>query len=218
MNHKKILSLIENGESLTVEFKQRFSDYNKIAKEFIAFANTKGGIILFGIDDDGSVYGVDSEKSEYELIKETFENYCEPKIDYEISYHSLENKEIVCVEISESKNKPHRIQDYKTNLDLKSAQVYIRINDKSVPASKEMMKILQSRSSEQILKNYSIGKNEKIVFEYLGENDSITAKKLSSIANISSRRASRTLINLVRTDILAIHTKDDGEDYFSNLT
>lgn len=218
MNLKKLVSLIENGESLTVEFKQRFSDYSKIAKEFISFANTKGGTILFGIDDDGSVYGVDSEKSEYELIKETFENYCEPKIDYEISYHSLENKEIVCVEISESKNKPHRIQDYKTNLDLKSAQVYIRINDKSVPASKEMIKILQSRSSEQILKNYSIGKNEKIVFEYLGENDSITAKKLSSIANISSRRASRTLINLVRADILAIHTKDDGEDYFSNLT
>ncbi|MBK7104175.1 MAG: ATP-binding protein [Ignavibacteriae bacterium] len=218
MTQKKLLRLLESGESLTTEFKQRFSDYSKIAKEFISFANTKGGTILFGIEDNGSVYGVESEKSETELINETFQNYCEPKIDYEISYHNLENKEIVCVEIPESKNKPHRIQDYKTNLDLNSAQVYIRVNDKSLPASKEMIKILQSRSNEQILKNYSIGKNEKIVFEYLNESDFITAKQLSRIANISSRRASRTLINLVRADILAIHTKDDGEDQFSNLT
>lgn len=218
MNRRKLLSKIEIGESLYVEFKQRFSDYLKIAKEIIAFANTKGGVIIFGIDDDGSIYGVESEKSETELIKETFENYCEPKVNYEISYHSLENKEIVCVEIPESENKPHRIQDYKSKLDINTAQVYIRVNDKSVPASKEMIKILQSRSTEHTLKNYSIGKNEKIVFEYLGENDFISAKKLSAIANISTRRASRTLINLVRANILAIHTKDDGEDYFTNLT
>ncbi|MFZ1288579.1 MAG: ATP-binding protein [Melioribacteraceae bacterium] len=217
MNRKKLVSLIEKGESLTVEFKQRFSEYNKIAKEFIAFANTKGGTILFGIDDDGSVYGVESEKSEMELIKETFQNYCEPKIEYEISYNDLDNKEIVCVEIPESKNKPHRIQDYKSNLDLNTAQVYIRVNDKSVLASKEMIKILQSRSNEQILKNYSINKNEKIVFEYLEENDFITAKHLSRLANISSRRASRTLINLVRAEILAIHTNENGEDFYTNM-
>jgi predicted HTH transcriptional regulator len=217
MNHKNLLSLLEQGENLSIEFKQRFSDYKKIAKEFIAFANTNGGVVLFGIDDDGSIYGVESEKSETELIKETFQNYIEPKIDYEISYVDLENREIVCVEIPESKNKPHRIQDYLSNLDINSAQVYIRVNDKSVLASKEMIKILQSRSAEQTLKNYSIRKNEKVVFEYLSENDFITVKQLSNLANISSRRASRTLINLVRANILAIHTKDDGDDYFTNM-
>ncbi len=216
MNRKKLLSLLEQGECLTVEFKQRFSDYKKIAKEFIALANTKGGIVLFGIDDDASVYGVESEKGETELIKETFENYIEPSINYIISYIDLENKEIVCVEIPESKNKPHRIQDYQSKLDINNSQVYVRVNDKSVLASKEMIKILQSRNNEHSLKNYSIGKNEKKVFEFLSKNDFITAKILSDYANISSRRASRTLINLVRADILEIHTKDDGENYFYN--
>jgi len=217
MNRRKLLKLLEQGECLTVEFKQRFSDYKKIAKEFIALANTNGGVVLFGIDDDASVYGVESEKGETELIKETFENYIEPKIDYEISYVDLENREIVCVEILSSKNKPHRIQDYQSKIDINTAQVYIRVSDKSVLASKEMIKILQNRNNEATLKNYSIGKNEKIVFQYLSENDFITAKQLSDFANISSRRASRTLINLVRADILAIHTKDDGEDYFTNM-
>ena len=217
MNRRQLINLIENGENLNVEFKQRFSDYEKISKEIIAFANTNGGYIIFGIDDNGKTYGVESEKEIVELVKETINNYCEPKIDYDISYIELEHKEIVVLEIPESNYKPHRIQDYKNQLDLNNAQVFIRVNDKSVPASKEMIKLLQTASNEQKLSKYSIGKNEKLVFEFLKNNDFITSKELSKLANISSRRASRTLINLVRANILAIHTKDNGEDYYSNL-
>ena len=217
MNRKQLINLIENGENLNVEFKQRFSDYEKISKEIIAFANTNGGYIIFGIDDNGKTYGVESEKEIVELVKETINNYCEPKIEYDISYIELDHKEIVVLELPESNNKPHRIQDYKNQLDLNTAQVYIRVNDKSVPASKEMIKLLQTASNEQKLSKYSIGKNEKLVFEFLKNNDFITSKELSKLANISSRRASRTLINLVRANILAIHTKDNGEDYYSNL-
>ncbi len=217
MNRKKLIDLLEKGESLTIEFKQRFSDHYKIAKEIIAFANTSGGTIIFGVADDGSIYGVQSEKSETELIKETIKNYCEPEITISISYIEMEGKEIVCVEIPESENKPHRIKDYQSILNINTAQVYIRVNDKSILASKEMIKLLQTRTSDKRLVNYTISKNERIVFKYLDENDFLTANQLSKLANISSRRAARTLINLVRANILAIHTKDNGEDYYSNL-
>ena len=62
MNLKRLIKLIENGENLNVEFKQRFSEFEKIAKEIIAFANTEGGTIIFGVNDDTKVYGVESEK------------------------------------------------------------------------------------------------------------------------------------------------------------
>ncbi len=218
MNRKQLIKLIEDGENLNVEFKQKFSEHEKIAKEMIAFANTNGGFIIFGIDDKGKIFGVDSEKEISELVKETVENYCEPKLKYFTHFIDIKSNEIVVFEIPESKMKPHRIQDYQPKLNLNTAQVYVRVKDKSVPASKEMIKLLQAHSNQSKLKNYSIGKNEKVVFEYLSENDFITAKKLSQLANLSSRRASRTLINLVRANILAIHTKDNGEDYFSNLS
>jgi predicted HTH transcriptional regulator len=216
MNRKQLIKLIEEGENLQIEFKQRFSDHDKIAKEIIALANTKGGVIIFGIDDNGKTYGVESEKEIFELIKETVNNYCEPKVEYKIFYVELDHKEIVVLEIVESKNKPHRIQDFKNQLDVNEAQVYVRVNDKSVPAGKEMIKILQTYARQIHLKNYSIGKNEKIVFDFLKVNDFISAKQLSQMANLSSRRASRTLINLVRANILAIHTKDNGETFYSN--
>ncbi|MFH0734596.1 MAG: ATP-binding protein [bacterium] len=216
MKRKELLQLIENGENLTVEFKQRFSSYEKIAKEIIAFANTKGGYIIFGVDDDKSIYGLESEKSETELITQTAKNYCEPPIEPNFYYFNVENKEIVVAKISESKNKPHRIQDYKNKIDLNDALVYIRVNDKSIPAGKEMIKLLQNEAQNLSLINYSIGTNEKIVFDYLQNNEFITVKELCGRANISQRRASRTLIKLVRANLLFIHSKDNGENYFTN--
>lgn len=215
MNRKKVLELIEEGEGVHVEFKQRFSTYEKIAKELIAFANTSGGYLILGVDDDKSIYGIESEKSDYELIKETAEKYCEPPINFKTYLFQIDNKEIMVVQIDESKNKPHRLQDYKNYFDIKTAQVYLRIKDKSVLASKEMIKIMQTQSSEKSLVNYVIGKNEKIVFYYLDKHERITVKELSRIANISERRASRTLIKLVRANILFIHIKENGESYFT---
>lgn len=212
-----LVNIIKRGESLKVEFKQRFSSYEKIAKEIIAFANTDGGTIIFGINDNGTIHGVESEKSETELIEETINNFCEPFIEHKIKYFEINGKEMVVLDISKSKNKPHRIKDYKEKLDINNAQVFVRVKDRSIPAGKEMIKLMQKTSSESKLKNYSIGKNEKIVFNYLEENEFITVKQLNKLVNISSRRASRTLINLVRANILAVHTKDNGEDYFSNL-
>jgi predicted HTH transcriptional regulator len=215
MDRRKILKLIENGEGINIEFKQRFSSYEKIAKEMIAFANTQGGFLFIGIDDDKSIYGIESEKSDIELIKTTAEKYCEPPVDLRIDFLEIKKKEILVVEISESQNKPHRIQDYKNILDLNSAAVYIRVNDKSVLAGKEMIKILQTQTAGKSLTNYIVGSNERIVFDYLDKNETINVKELSKIANISERRASRTLIKLVRANLLFIHVKDNGENYFS---
>ena len=154
ISRKRVLEMIEAGEGLCVEFKQRFSSHEKIAKEIIAFANTRGGFILFGVDDDKSLYGVESEKSDLELIKGTAEKYCEPPVEYNIQFIEVNGKDVLIVQVQESKIKPHRLQDYKSNLDLNGSAVYIRVNDKSVLASKEMIKLLQTQRAGNSLKNY----------------------------------------------------------------
>lgn len=217
ISNRQLIAMIDEGESLHVEFKQRFSSHEKIAKEIIAFANTRGGFIFLGVDDNKSIYGVESEKSDIDLIKQTAEKFCEPPVGFDCKFISIDGKDVLVIHVPESNLKPHRIQDYKTNLDLNESSVYIRINDKSVPASKEMIKLLQSRMAGNTLKQYEIGNNEKIVFNYLELNEKITVKELSKLANISERRASRTLIKLVRADLLLIHTKDNGESYFTSV-
>jgi len=215
MRYRELLDLIEEGENIQVEFKRKFSTHNKIAREMIAFANTKGGYVLFGIDDDKKIVGVESEKETTELIKDTALNYCEPPLKYSIEYRELERKEIVIVNIPESTKKPHRMQDYQSDLDITNAVVTIRVNDKSVQASKEMIRILRVQSNQTALKKYILGPIEKTVFEYLSKVEKISVKELSNLVNISERRASRTLVKMVRANLLMIHTKDNGEEFFT---
>jgi predicted HTH transcriptional regulator len=215
MRYRELLDLIEEGENNQVEFKRKFSTHDKIAREMIAFANTKGGYILFGIDDDKKIVGVESEKETTELIKDTALNFCEPPLEYSIEYREIDAKEIVIVSIPESSFKPHRLQDYKMDLDITTAIVPIRVNDKSVQASKEMIRIFRAQSNHAALKKYVLGPNEKMVFEYLLKNERISVKELSHLVNISDRRASRTLVKMVRANLLMIHTKDNGEEFFT---
>jgi predicted HTH transcriptional regulator len=218
MNRRHLLELIEEGENIQCEFKRHFTTPEKIAREMIAFANTKGGYVIFGVDDDREVVGVDSEKSESEMIKDAAENYCEPPLVYSIDFIELYGKEVVVVSIPESDNKPHRLQDYENEFDINKAVVIVRVNDKSVQASKEMVRILRANSANLALKKYQIGQTEKMVFEYLGKYERISVKELSNLVNISERRASRTLVKMVRANLLLIHTKDNGEEFFTAVT
>jgi len=59
---------LSRGEGFEIEFKEGLNP-EKIARALSAFANTKGGYVLFGVDDDGSIIGVESEKSEVDLIQ-----------------------------------------------------------------------------------------------------------------------------------------------------
>lgn len=215
MKYKELLDLIEEGENIQCEFKRKFSTPEKIAREMIAFANTKGGIVLFGVDDDKSIVGVESEKETAELIIDVAKNFCEPSLDVILDYKEVDGKEIVIASIPESTYKPHRLQDYKSEMDINTAIVTIRVNDKSVQASKEMIRILRSQTNQAALKKYILGPIEKTVFEYLNKTERISVKELSNLVNISERRASRALVKMVRANLLMIHTKDNGEEFFT---
>lgn len=215
MTYKELKELIEEGENLQCEFKLKFTTEEKIAKEMIAFANTKGGFLIFGVDDDKSIIGIESEKEVAELVYNTAKNYCVPPLEIKIDFLILKGKEIVVVSIPESELKPHRLQDYLNELDLNKSIVPIRVNDKTVQASKEMIRLLRAKSGNKALIKYTIGQNEKLVFEFLKHHETISVKELSNLVNISERRASRTLVKMVRANLLMIHTKDNGEEYFT---
>ena len=49
-----LAELIAQGEGKTLEFKRELPRFEQIAKTVIAFANTSGGRLLIGVDDDGA--------------------------------------------------------------------------------------------------------------------------------------------------------------------
>jgi predicted HTH transcriptional regulator len=205
--------LIENGENGKVEFKRKFSSPEKIAKEMIAFANTKGGIILFGIDDDRSVVGVESEKGEIELIDLAARFYCEPEIYFDTQILHIYRKDVIAVIIPESLKKTHRLIEDPSNKNDKSNKVYIRIRDKSVLASKETANVLKKSRPDAPPLILNLGDKEKYLLDYLSKHEKITLKSFRVLLNLSERRASRILVNLVRAELIR-QVSREKEDYY----
>lgn len=207
--------IIEGGENQNVEFKRKFTEPEKIAKEMTAFANTHGGRILFGIDDDKSVVGVESEKGEIEYIDLAAKFYCEPEIRYTVDIMHIYRKDVIVVDIPESRFKPHRlIENGKSDDD--HNKVYIRVKDKSVQASRETVKVLKKLRADSPAQIINLGDKEKALLDYLGKNDSITLQKFRELLNLSNRRASRILVNLVRADLIRMHNHEKEDFYTLN--
>ena len=214
MNTKELQLLIEEGEGFHLEFKRKVSSPEKTARALIGFANTKGGTILFGVDDDKTIVGVESEKSEVEMIQTDGRVYCDPPIELEVEIISYRGMDIIAVRIEESVQKPHSLVVDNDSDDDPENKVFIRVKDKTVVASKEVVKILEAESPESPPLRISIGDTERSVLEYLDGNERITVKQFGKLVNISDRRASRILIQLVRAGVLRIHTHEK-EDYFT---
>ena len=214
MNLYDIKNIIAEGEGFALEFKRRISSPEKIARTIISLANTKGGHILFGVDDNGSIVGVESEKSELELIEIAANDFCDPPIEPDIEIVPFDRRDVIVCYIAESKTKPHYYLGENHSEEKENTRVYIRVNDKTMMASKEVVKILQDESPEAPPLKLSIGENEKRLFKYLEEKQKITLREFGRLINISDRRASRILVRLVRAGVLRIHTHEKQE-YFT---
>jgi len=213
MDYRDVNRLIEEGEGFEVEFKRKVSSPEKIARALIAFANTRGGHILFGVDDDGSVVGVESEKSEVDLIREAGTLFS-PVIEFV----PFDGKDVIVAYVEESADKPH----YFTGAPGGNGQgngheetkVFIRVKDRTVMASREVVRILRDERPDSPPMKIEIGENEKRLFRYLDEHERITAKEFSRLVNISEQRASRILVSLVRSGVVRIHTLEK-QDFFT---
>ena len=63
-----LCELVAEGENERTEFKRLVHSQCKIAKPITAFANSSGGIILIGVDDDKRIVGIHSEKETLEIV------------------------------------------------------------------------------------------------------------------------------------------------------
>ncbi len=214
MNYKDIEVLLEEGEGFQVEFKRKVSTPEKIARTLIAFANTRGGTIVFGVDDDKSIVGVDSEKVEVELVQTAGDFFCDPPVPLTIDIVSYRGKDLIVVSVQESEEKPHYLNLGGNGGENGDSKALIRVRDKSVVASKEVERILQAEQPGSPPLRIAIGEQERRVLEYLDSNEKITVKEFGKLINISNRRASRILIQLVRAGVLRIHTHEK-EDFYT---
>lgn len=122
-----------NFETENIEFKSGFTE--DIYKEVIAFANTYGGILYIGIDNDGNALGLKNVDDEYTRITNGIRDAILPDVTMFVKYTIQKNK-VVRITVSEGANKPY----YLRSKGLKPNGVYVRQGTSSVQASSEQIR------------------------------------------------------------------------------
>lgn len=202
-----IRKLILEGEGVSLDFKKKITSCEKIAKTMVSFANNKGGKLLIGVSDNGTISGVKSEEEEKYMITRAAHFFCKPALEPKFEEIYIDDKIVLIAEIEKSEIKPH----YALGED-KKWWVYIRVNDKSVLASKIVVDVLKRENNDEgVLLEYS--SKEKALLEYLNENERITSKEYSHMLNLSRRNTRRILVNLVLSGVIRLHTTEKEEYY-----
>jgi ATP-dependent DNA helicase RecG len=96
--------LLEGGESETVEFKASFD--KETLETSVAFANTKGGIILTGVSDKGEIKGIQIGKETLKDWTNQISQSTEPRIIPEIEIDQIDGKNVAVIRIKEFPIKP----------------------------------------------------------------------------------------------------------------
>lgn len=207
MRFADLRNLVNTGESAHLEFKRIVPSAHKIAREMCAFANSNGGVLIIGVDDDKTILGVDSYYEQQFLLDEAANFLCEPHIKCKVEVFAYGKKDVVIIRVQEAKEKPVMVNDPG-----KPTKGYVRVNDKSVRASKEMLSVLRNRTSNRDI-TFEYGQNEQKLFRFLNEYERISVKEFANLVNISRRRASRILVNLVSAGVLNLFTHEKADYY-----
>jgi ATP-dependent DNA helicase RecG len=129
-----LLQLIANGENSGVEFKRDDLRPEQLAKEIVALANLKGGSILLGVEDDGSISGIQREDLELWVMDTVLGRYVHPMI---LPYYEVvaldDGKRVAVITLTEGAAKPYAVR-HKDRED-----VFVRIGSTSRRATREQL-------------------------------------------------------------------------------
>ena len=111
ISRAELVRLLRGGEDTYLELKVRFSNPEKLTAEIIALANTDGGSLIFGVNDQLRIEGVDDPESVEEQLRELCATQIQPPVFPYINKVAFDSgRRIVVLEI-EAHNRPHRALD-----------------------------------------------------------------------------------------------------------
>lgn len=143
-------------ETEIIEFKREF--VNDLNKEVIAFANTNGGEIFIGIDDDGKVVGLnDIENVELQCVNH-ISNTIKPDISMFVKYERVitDSKEVLKITVNKGSMSPY----YIASKGIRPEGVYVRHGTASVPATETaIVSMIKETTGDSFEETRSLNQN-----------------------------------------------------------
>lgn len=114
METNELLALISNGETTKVQFKSDVNNVISIAQEMVAFANTRGGIIVIGVDDKtGNILKLSFQDIQRinNLLSTAAQDHVKSPIFISTETVNINDNKVIVVTVPEGSDKPHTDKD-----------------------------------------------------------------------------------------------------------
>ncbi|WP_352420873.1 RNA-binding domain-containing protein [Proteiniborus sp.] len=180
-------------ETEKIEFKRELNE--SVKKELIAFANTDGGKIYIGIDDDGKVIGLSNAKQDLEAISSIIRDSIKPDLTLHTAIYirTIEGKEILEIIVSKGTKQPYHL----VSKGLKSSGVFVRHGITSAHATEEAIRQMIIESDGLSFEKARCI-NQELTFEY--------AKDVFNDKGVLIEKSQQRTLSIIN---------DDG--YYTNL-
>lgn len=139
MLKSELLEILANGENSGVEFKRDDIRSEQFAKEIVALANFQGGRVILGVEDDGTISGLQQHNTQ-EWVLNVFRDKVFPQIIPFYEEIKIDDQHRVAViTIAPGISKPYMLKHNNRE------EIYIRMGDRSELASREQqMRLFES--------------------------------------------------------------------------
>ncbi len=210
MDLGELKRLVRDGESQTVEFKRKINHPEKVIREVVAFANSDGGHLLVGVDDNGNIPGLKFPDEEEFAMTKAIEELCRPEVDFTLERIQLKDgRSVLHYRIPKSTLKPHFAFLKKSH---RFGKAFVRVDDRSVQASREIRQLLkQERKKAET--SFEYGTYEKALLNYLGTHDHITLPQFCEVTQLTTKEASDVVIRLAMNHVIRIIPREQ-EDWY----
>lgn len=127
-----LLEIIANGENSGVEFKRDDVRAESLAKEIVALANLRGGMILLGVEDDGAISGIQRDDLERWVMDTVFRRYVHPMLlPFYETVAMDEGRRVAVISIATGTSKPYVLRHNDRE------DIYLRVGSTSRLATRE---------------------------------------------------------------------------------
>ena len=131
---------LQKGEDSSRQFKENVTSIDKLAVEMSAFANSNGGKIYMGVDDNGRIKGLYDEdiKRLNQWISSATSQKIEPPIFVQTEIVLSDDKKMMIITVPRGSNKPYSVN--KSEFWVKNGA------DKRRASREELFRLMQSSS------------------------------------------------------------------------
>lgn len=136
---------LQQPEGKTLEFKRDLSSPRNVLKTLVAFANSAGGQLVVGVDDDRQVAGVADPLDEEERICNLIADSIAPRLVPNVELASIGERTVLVIEVFPSSSRPHYLKAMGPGNG-----VYVRLASSSRQAGPELIAELR-RSAQGIV-------------------------------------------------------------------